>query len=150
MRQHQIPGDPGLKQKPKRVGRGVGSGNGKTAGRGHKGQQARSGGKHQQPAFEGGQTPMTRRLPKRGFSNKRFGTIHSVVNLSDLNTFPDGGTVDVETMKSRKMVRKHRPVKILAKGDLSAKNLTVQAHAFSGTAREKIEAAGGTCVIVKE
>ncbi len=150
MRQHEIPGDAGLHRRRRRRGRGPASGNGKTAGRGEKGQGTRSGGKHVNPAFEGGQTPLVRRLPKRGFSNAMFRTVHEVVNLADLNRFGDGSTVDPASLRERRMVRRRRNVKILAKGELAAKGLTVHAHAFSETARRKIEAAGGTCVLISD
>lgn len=147
MRLHDIPGDRGLTKKPKRVGRGHGSGSGKTAGRGHKGQQARSGG-GAAAGFEGGQMPLQRRLPKRGFSNKMFGTRHQVVNLADLNRFADGSTVNDESLREQGMIKGRLPVKVLAKGDLSAKNLTVEAQGFSKAAEVAIAKAGGKCVVV--
>lgn len=148
MKLHEIPGDPALAKKPKRLGRGHGSGQGKTAGKGHKGQQARSGAR-KRPYFEGGQMPMVRRVPKRGFSNASFGTRHEVVNLTDLNRFADGATVDAQALRAERLVRRPLPIKVLAKGTLETKNLTVQAQAFSATARERIEAAGGKCEIVE-
>jgi large subunit ribosomal protein L15 len=149
MRLHEIPGDPGLKRGPKRVGRGHGSGSGKTAGRGHKGRQARSGGRKRKSYFEGGQMPLSRRVPKRGFTNRAFRREVAVVNLENLNRFDDGATVDFEALRSRRLVRRAVPVKILAKGSLEKRNLTVHAHAFSGAARQAIEAAGGTCVVIE-
>lgn len=124
-----------------RKGRGTGSGNGKTAGKGHKGQNARSGG-GVRPGFEGGQLPLYRKLPKRGFHNK-FAVHYSIVNVSDLNRFEDGSVVDMEALLATKLVRKELDgVKILGEGELS-KKLTVKATVFSATAKEKIEAAGG-------
>lgn len=126
----------------KRIGRGPGSGHGKTATKGHKGQKARSGGSVK-PGFEGGQMPMQRRLPKRGFNaltRKEF----ALVNLGQLDVFDTGSTVDVETlMKSGLVSRVRDGVKVLADGELT-KALTVKAHKFSAAAREKIVAAGGT------
>ena len=124
-----------------RKGRGAGSGNGKTAGKGHKGQNARSGG-GVRVGFEGGQLPLYRKLPKRGFKN-RFAVNYAVVNVAALNRFEDGAVVDVETLKAAKLVRKELDgVKILGNGELT-KKLTVKATVFSATAKEKIEAAGG-------
>ena len=124
-----------------RKGRGAGSGNGKTAGKGHKGQNARSGG-GVRPGFEGGQLPLYRKLPKRGFKN-RFAVNYAVVNVAALNRFEDGAVVDVEVLKAAKLVRKELDgVKILGNGELT-KKLTVKATVFSATAKEKIEAAGG-------
>ena len=124
-----------------RKGRGTGSGNGKTAGKGHKGQNARSGG-GVRPGFEGGQLPLYRKLPKRGFHTK-FAVHYSIVNVSDLNRFEDGSVVDMEALLAAKLVRKELDgVKILGEGELS-KKLTVKATVFSATAKEKIEAAGG-------
>ena len=124
-----------------RKGRGAGSGNGKTAGKGHKGQNARSGG-GVRPGFEGGQLPLYRKLPKRGFKN-RFAVNYAVVNVAALNRFEDGTVVDAEVLKAAKLVRKELDgVKILGNGELT-KTLTVKATVFSATAKEKIEAAGG-------
>ena len=124
-----------------RKGRGAGSGNGKTAGKGHKGQNARSGG-GVRVGFEGGQLPLYRKLPKRGFKN-RFAVNYAVVNVAALNRFEDGAVVDVEVLKAAKLVRKELDgVKILGNGELN-KKLTVKATVFSATAKEKIEAAGG-------
>ena len=124
-----------------RKGRGAGSGNGKTAGKGHKGQNARSGG-GVRPGFEGGQLPLYRKLPKRGFNN-RFATNYVTVNVSDLNVFENGAVVDLEALLAKKIVRKSLDgLKVLGNGELT-KNLTVKAAVFSATAKEKITAAGG-------
>ena len=125
-----------------RKGRGPGSGNGKTAGKGHKGQNARSGG-GVRPGFEGGQLPLYRKLPKRGFKN-RFAVNYAIINVGDLNDrFENGAVVDMEALKAAKLVRKELDgVKILGNGEIT-KNLTVKATVFSATAKEKIEAAGG-------
>ncbi|MBR2387323.1 MAG: 50S ribosomal protein L15 [Clostridia bacterium] len=124
-----------------RKGRGPGSGNGKTAGKGHKGQNARSGG-GVRPGFEGGQLPLYRKLPKRGFKN-RFAVNYSIVNVADLNRFEDGAVVDLEALLAAKIVRKPLDgLKVLGNGELT-KKLTVKATVFSATAKEKIEAAGG-------
>ena len=130
----------------KRIGRGHGSGNGKTAGKGHKGQNARSGG-GVRPGFEGGQMPMTRRIPKRGFNNI-FATKYSVVNVSDLDQFVDGTVVDADLLKASGLIKKTNDgVKILGNGELT-KNLTVKAAAFSASAKEKIEKAGGKAEVM--
>ena len=126
-----------------RKGRGTGSGNGKTAGKGHKGQNARSGG-GVRPGFEGGQFPIYRQLPKRGFNNKRFATVYVTINVSDLNRFEDGAVVDLEALLNARVVRKECDgLKVLGNGELS-KKLTVRAAKFSAAAKEKIEAAGGS------
>ena len=128
-----------------RKGRGAGSGNGKTAGRGHKGQKARSGVK--KAGFEGGQMPLQRRLPKRGFHNI-FGTENAVVNVSDLNRFEDGAVVTAADLVEAGLVKKTLDgVKVLGNGEIT-KKLTVQAAAFSASAKEKIEAAGGKAEVV--
>jgi large subunit ribosomal protein L15 len=127
----------------KRVGRGPGSGNGKTAGRGEKGQKSRTGFSRMR-GFEGGQMPLHRRLPKRGFTNI-FKKEHAVVNLSDLERFDNGATIDESALRQAGLVKgKNDGIKILGNGKLS-KKLTVQATKFSETARKQIEAAGGTC-----
>ena len=124
-----------------RKGRGPGSGNGKTAGKGHKGQNARSGG-GVRPGFEGGQLPLYRKLPKRGFTN-RFAVNYAIVNVEALNAFDNGAVVDAAALKAAKLVRKELDgIKILGSGELT-KALTVKATVFSATAKEKIEAAGG-------
>ena len=124
-----------------RKGRGPGSGNGKTAGKGHKGQNARSGG-GVRPGFEGGQLPLYRKLPKRGFNNK-FATNYAIVNLDKLNCFADGDVVDMNVLLEKKIIRKTLDgLKVLGQGELT-KKLTVKANVFSASAKEKIEAAGG-------
>src|SRR3954469_6997024 len=133
----------GARHAKKRVGRGPGSGHGKTAGRGEKGQKSRSG-YSRMLGFEGGQMPLHRRLPKRGFTNI-FKTEHAVVNLSDLERFDNGATIDECTLRQAGLVKgKNDGIKVLGNGKLS-KKLTVQATKFSETARKQIEAAGGTC-----
>ena len=134
----------GSVQERYRKGRGTGSGNGKTAGKGHKGQNARSGG-GVRPGFEGGQFPIYRQLPKRGFNNKRFATVYATVNVSDLNRFEDGAVVDIETLLAARVIRKAQDgLKVLGNGEIT-KKLTVKAAKFSAAAKEKIEAAGGSC-----
>ena len=124
-----------------RKGRGPGSGNGKTAGKGHKGQNARSGG-GVRPGFEGGQIPLYRKHPKRGFNNK-FAKVYTIVNVEQLNVFEAGAVVDVEALMAKRIVRKVVDgVKILGNGELT-RALTVKATVFSASAKEKIEAAGG-------
>ena len=124
-----------------RKGRGPGSGNGKTAGKGHKGQNARSGG-GVRPGFEGGQLPLYRKLPKRGFKN-RFAVDYAIVNVAALNKFEDGAVVDLDSLVAAKIVRKPLDgLKVLGGGELT-KKLTVKATVFSATAKEKIEAVGG-------
>ncbi|MHC4597673.1 MAG: 50S ribosomal protein L15 [Planctomycetota bacterium] len=126
-----------------RVGRGRGTGKGKTCGRGHKGQKARSGYKWH-AYFEGGQMPLFRRLPKKGFNNGRFRKAYAIINVADLNRFPAGGTVDPSVIQEAGLVSNLRDgLKILGKGDVSVA-LTVKAHRFSEAAVKKIEAAGGT------
>ncbi len=139
MKLHDLKPAPGSKRARKRVGRGPGSGTGKTAGRGHKGQKSRSG-YSQRAGFEGGQMPLVRRVPKRGFTNI-FRVEYSVINVGDLAEFE--GTVSPTSLLAKGKVRKGRMVKILGNGDLD-KAITVQAHKFSTSARQKIEAAGGT------
>jgi large subunit ribosomal protein L15 len=132
----------GAKQKKKRVGRGPGSGNGKTAGRGHKGAQSRSGYSYKR-GFEGGQMPLHRRLPKRGFNNHDFRTEYAVVNLDQLESvFDSGATVNAETLREAGLVRSKKRIKVLGRGEVT-KALTVHAHKFSGKAAEKLAAAGG-------
>lgn len=130
-----------------RKGRGHGSGNGKTAGRGHKGQKARSGG-GVRPGFEGGQTPLYRRMPKRGFNNKNFATVYAAVNISALDVFEDGAVVDAAALAEAGLIKKlYDGVKILGNGDLS-KKLTVKAARFTKSASEKIEKAGGKAEVI--
>jgi len=140
MKLHEIAPAPGSTHAPKRVGRGTGSGLGKTAGRGHKGGQSRSG-YTVRPGFEGGQMPLVRRVPKRGFTNP-FRTEYAVVNLAQLAGL--GGSVTPDLLADRGLVHRGKPVKILGTGEISGA-VTVAAHKFSRTAREKIEAAGGRC-----
>ena len=141
MKLHELSPAAGSAKEAYRKGRGAGSGNGKTAGKGHKGQNARSGG-GVRVGFEGGQLPLYRKLPKRGFKN-RFAVNYAVVNVAALNRFEDGTVVDAEVLKAAKLVRKELDgVKILGNGELT-KKLTVKATVFSATAKEKIEAAGG-------
>jgi len=134
----------GARHAKKRVGRGPGSGHGKTAGRGEKGQKSRSG-FSRMTGFEGGQMPLHRRLPKRGFTNI-FKKEHAVVNVSDLERFDNGATVDEGMLRKAGLVKGQTPngIKVLGDGKLS-KKLTVHAAKFSASARKQIEAAGGTC-----
>ena len=141
MNLHELSPAEGSKQSKKRVGRGPGSGLGKTAGRGHKGQKSRSGYKSR-PGFEGGQMPLVRRLPKRGFTNI-FRTEYSVVNVSELAGLGED-RVTPELLVERGLAHRGRPVKVLGDGELD-RALTVTAHKFSKSARAKIEQAGGTC-----
>ena len=128
-----------------RVGRGHGSGNGKTAGKGHKGQKARSGAPI--PGFEGGQMPLYRRLPKRGFTNRNTKDIVSI-NITELNRFEDGAVVTIETLVENGVIKNPKDgVKILGNGELT-KKLTVKANAFSASAAEKIQALGGTTEVI--
>ncbi|MBE0467244.1 MAG: 50S ribosomal protein L15 [Candidatus Desulforudis sp.] len=136
----------GARRKPTRKGQGIAAGQGKTAGRGHKGQNARSGGGVRR-GFEGGQMPLFRRLPKRGFTNI-FKKNFAVVNLEDLNRFDEGTVVTPELLREVRLVRERAVgIKILGDGEIK-KSLTVQAHAFSGAAREKIAAAGGKAEVI--
>ena len=142
MKLHELKPAEGSAKAAWRKGRGAGSGNGKTAGKGHKGQNARSGG-GVRPGFEGGQLPLYRKLPKRGFNNSRFAKVYAIVNVDALNVFEDGAVVDLEALLAKKIVRKANDgLKILGNGELT-KKLTVKASVFSATAKEKIEAVGG-------
>lgn len=146
MKLHELSPAEGSTHVVKRVGRGAGSGTGKTAGKGHKGQKARSGG-GVRAGFEGGQMPLQRRVPKRGFVNI-FATRYSVLNVSDLNDFEDGATVDFQAAKESGLLKKELDgMKILGNGELT-KKLTVKAAAFSQTAKEKIEKAGGKAEVI--
>ena len=137
---HELSPAKGSAKKAFRVGRGPASGNGKTAGKGHKGQKARSG--NVRLGFEGGQFPIYRQLPKRGFNNK-WATNYAIVNVSALNVFEDGATVDTAALLEKKIIRKTLDgLKVLGNGEIT-KKLTVKANVFSATAKEKIEAAGG-------
>lgn len=137
---------PAARRRPKRVGRGPGSGHGKTAGRGTKGQGKRSAGRETPIYFEGGQMPLPRRLPKRGFHNRNRRPA-DVVNTGTLGVFGDGATVDVDALTRRGLVRGRRPVKLLAEGD-APRDLSVKVHRVSAAARRKIEAAGGQVEIL--
>jgi large subunit ribosomal protein L15 len=143
MRLHNLSPRPGAKKRRKRLGSGESSGKGKTSGKGHKGQKARSGGSIRL-GFEGGQMPLIRRLPKRGFNNAAFKLRYAVVNLDDLNDFADGTTVDEAVLRKEGLVRGTIDgVKILARGEIT-KKLTISGAKFSEAAKRKIEAAGGT------
>ena len=146
MKLHELSPAEGSVTPAYRKGRGPGSGNGKTAGKGHKGQNARSGG-GVRPGFEGGQLPLYRKLPKRGFYH-RFAKEYSVVNVEALNKFEDGAVVDLAALAQAGVVSQPKSaLKILGKGEL-AKKLTVKAAVFSASAKEKIEAAGGKIEVV--
>lgn len=146
MKIHELTPAPDSNKAVKRIGRGHGSGNGKTAGKGHKGQNARSGG-GVRIGFEGGQMPLTRRIPKRGFNNI-FAAKYAIVNVSDLNNFKDGTVVDTELLIASGLVKKtYDGVKVLGNGELTA-NITVKAAKFSQSAIEKIEKAGGKAEVI--
>ncbi|MFD4931010.1 50S ribosomal protein L15 [Peribacillus butanolivorans] len=146
MKLHELKAAEGSRKERKRKGRGIGSGNGKTAGKGHKGQNARSGG-GVRLGFEGGQTPLFRRLPKRGFTNINRKD-YAIVNLDTLNLFEDGTEVTPALLLETGIVSKEKAgIKILAKGSIE-KKLTVKAHKFSSTAKEAIEAAGGNIEVI--
>ena len=146
MKLHELKAAEGSRKERKRKGRGIGSGNGKTAGKGHKGQNARSGG-GVRLGFEGGQTPLFRRLPKRGFTNVNRKD-YAIVNLDTLNLFEDGTEVTPALLLETGIVSKEKAgIKILAKGSIE-KKLTVKAHKFSSTAIEAIEAAGGKTEVI--
>ena len=146
MKLHELHPAEGSTSSPKRLGRGSGSGLGKTSGKGHKGAKARSGG-GKRPGFEGGQMPLYRRVPKRGFNNV-FGTEYAEVNVERLEVFENGDTVNAQALLDKKIIRKELDgVKILGSGELT-KKLTVQAAKFSASAKEKIEAAGGKAEVI--
>lgn len=146
MKIHELSPADGSVRDVKRIGRGHGSGNGKTAGKGHKGQKARSGGGIR-PGFEGGQMPLARRIPKRGFNNI-FAEKMTVINVSDLARFKEGTVVDSDLLKAAGVIKKaDKGVKVLGKGELNV-NLTVKAAAFSASAKEKIEKAGGKAEVM--
>jgi large subunit ribosomal protein L15 len=146
MKLHELKPNPGSVKKRKRLGRGTATGQGKTAGRGMNGQKSRSGG-GVRPGFEGGQMPLYRRLPKRGFTNI-FGTVYSEINVEVLNMFEDGAEVTPEMLKAEGILKKQLDgVKVLGNGDIT-KKLTVKAHKFSKSAVEKIEAAGGKVEVI--
>lgn len=141
-----LPPIPGSVKKPRRKGQGLGSGFGKTSGRGHKGQKSRSGG-NIPPGFEGGQTKLVRRIPKRGFKNI-FGITYDIVNVGDMDLFEDGSSIGPEELKKAGLARSNsRYIKILGEGEID-KPLVVRAHAFSGSAKQKIEDAGGKAEVI--
>lgn len=147
MKLHELSPAAGSVKERKRIGRGSATGQGKTAGKGHKGQKARAG-RGMRPGFEGGQMPLQRRIPKRGFVNI-FRTEYAIVNLSDLEKrFDNGAVVDVQALKDSGLIKKTLDgVKVLGRGELS-KKLTVKVNAFSDSAKQKIEAAGGKAEVV--
>ena len=146
MKLHELQATKGSRQSDYRRGRGIGSGNGKTAGKGHKGQNARSGG-GVRPGFEGGQLPIYRKLPKRGFTN-HFAKNYAIINLDKLDKFESGATVDINTLLENGTIKNaFDGLKVLGKGELT-KALTVKAAVFSASAKEKIEAAGGKAEVV--
>ena len=146
MKLQELSPAPGSVREVKRIGRGAGSGQGKTAGKGHKGQKARAG-RGMQPGFEGGQMPLQRRIPKRGFNNI-FATKYAIVNLAALNVFEDGATVDTEALMAAGIIKKaYDGVKVLGNGAVT-KKLTVKAAAYSESAKAKIEAAGGKAEVI--
>ena len=146
MKLHELHPAEGSIASPKRLGRGSGSGLGKTSGKGHKGAKARSGG-GKRPGFEGGQMPLYRRVPKRGFNNV-FGTEYAEVNVERLEAFEDGAVVDAKALLEARIIRKELDgVKILGAGELT-KKLTVKAAKFTASAKEKIEAVGGKAEVI--
>ena len=147
MRLHDLKPRPGARHRRKRLGQGESSGHGKTSGRGGKGQTARSGSSIR-IGFEGGQMPLIRRIPKRGFNNSRFTTLYLPVNVGDLNQFEDGAMVDETALRAIGLANgRSAGIKILGNGELS-KKLTVTASAFSASAKSKIEARGGKCEVI--
>ena len=147
MKLHELSPAEGSVKERFRKGRGAGSGNGKTAGKGHKGQNARSGG-GVRPGFEGGQLPLYRKLPKRGFNNYRFAKQYAIVNVQSLNVFNDGEVIDCATLLAAGVIAKaYDGVKVLGEGEIT-KKLTVKAAVFSASAKEKIEAVGGKTEVV--
>ena len=147
MKLHELEKNIGATHAKKRVGRGPGSGLGKTSGRGQKGQKARSG-VSISPLFEGGQTPLYRRIPKRGFSNARFKTVYAVINVEQLNVFEDGTVVTPALLKDTGMVKNQaNGIKVLGTGKLE-KKLTIQANKFSNSALEKIKEAGSKAEVI--
>ncbi len=147
MKLHELSPQEGSVKERFRKGRGAGSGNGKTAGKGHKGQNARSGG-GVRPGFEGGQLPLYRKLPKRGFNNYRFGKLYAIVNVQTLNKFNDGDTVDAAALLNAGIINDvNDGIKVLGEGEIT-KKLTVKAAVFSASAKEKIEAVGGKTEVV--
>lgn len=149
MRLHDLKPRPGAKHRRKRLGQGESSGHGKTSGRGGKGQSARSGSSIR-PGFEGGQMPLIRRIPKRGFNNTAHATRYLVVNLDSLNAFEDGARVDEAALRAVGLANgRGDGIKILGQGELK-KKLTVSANAFSAAAKTKIEGLGGTCEVIEK
>ena len=147
MKLHELSPQEGSVKERFRKGRGAGSGNGKTAGKGHKGQNARSGG-GVRPGFEGGQLPLYRKLPKRGFNNFRFGKVYAIVNVQTLNKFNDGDVVDAAALLNAGVINViNDGIKVLGEGEIT-KKLTVKAAVFSASAKEKIEAVGGKTEVV--
>ena len=147
MKLHELEKNIGAKQEKKRVGRGAGSGLGKTSGKGQKGQKARSGGSIN-PVFEGGQLPLYRRLPKRGFSNYLFKTEYAVINVEDLNQFENGTVVTPALLSEKKIIKKQlKGIKVLGNGKLE-KKLTIQANKFTSSALEKIKESGSKAEVI--
>ena len=147
MKLHELKPNEGSRQKRKIVGRGPGSTLGKTSGRGENGQKSRSGYSHK-PAFEGGQLPLYRRLPKRGFSNAKFKTTYAIINLSDLNRFDNGVEITPEMLKEMGLIKNLQDgIKVLGNGTLE-KKLTVKAHKFSEKAKAEIEKLGGKAEVI--
>ena len=148
MKMHTLQPAEGAVRDVKRLGRGIGSGTGKTSGKGHKGQWARSGG-GVRPNFEGGQMPMTRRLPKIGFNNKRFAHVYNTVNIDVFNRFEDGAVVGIDELVASGIIKKVEAygLKVLGNGELE-KKLTIKANKFTASAIQKIEKAGGTVEVL--
>lgn len=149
MHLHELSPSDGSKKKKKRRGIGIGSGNGKTAGKGHKGQKARAG-RSVSPYFEGGQMPLSRRIPKRGFSNFRFANRYEAINVCEIDkVFTDGDVVDAAALVKHKLISAHHEgkIKLLGNGELT-KKVTVRVNAISGSARQKVESAGGSVEVI--